>query len=135
MAMVDFSLGDVGSLFTNLREAITGEKITDPNLKLELLKELQNAEAKMMQSKASVIVAEASSEHWLTSTWRPATMWIFALIIFNNYVLFPYASAFGLAIPHLPIPDNMWSLIEIGMGGYIVGRSAEKAVKIYKSTE
>lgn len=60
--MVDFSLGDVGSLFTSLREALVGEKITDPNLKLELLKELQNAEAKMMQSKASVIVAEASKE-------------------------------------------------------------------------
>ncbi len=43
MALADFSLGDIGGLFTGLREAITGEKIADPNLKLELLKELQQA--------------------------------------------------------------------------------------------
>lgn len=132
MAMIDFSLGDIGNLFTSIREAITGEKITDPNLKLELLKELQNAESKMMQSRASIIATEAKSEHWLTSTWRPALMWLFGLIIFNNYVLFPYATAFGLAIPKLDLPPDMWELIQLGLGGYIIGRSAEKAVKIYK---
>jgi hypothetical protein len=30
MGLIDFSLDDVGSLFTGIREAITGEKIKDP---------------------------------------------------------------------------------------------------------
>jgi hypothetical protein len=31
---------------------------------------------------------------------------------------------FGL---QLTVPDQMWDLIKIGVGGYVVGRSAEKA--------
>jgi hypothetical protein len=28
--------------------------------------------------------------------------------------------------------QNLWSLIQIGLGGYVVGRSAEKVMKVYK---
>jgi len=28
--------------------------------------------------------------------------------------------------------NNMWSLLQLGIGGYIMGRSAEKAVQVYK---
>lgn len=132
MALNNFSLGDIGSLFTGLREAITGEKIQDPSLKLELLKEIQNAEAKMMEAKASTIIAEASSEHWVVSAWRPITMLVFVSIIANNYIIVPYFSSWGYNVPVLDIPPNMWSLIELGLTGYIVGRSAEKTMKIYK---
>lgn len=132
MALADFSLGDIGGLFTGLREAITGEKIQDPNLKLALLKELQEAEAKMMESQAKTIVAEASSEHWLVASWRPITMLVFVFIIANNYVIAPYASLLGVVIPVLDIPPNMWSLLQLGLTGYVLGRSAEKTMKIYK---
>lgn len=37
MGLVDFSLGDVGSVFKDIREAITGKAIEDPNKKAELL--------------------------------------------------------------------------------------------------
>lgn len=132
MALADFSLGDIGNLFTGLREAITGEKISDPNLKLALLKELQEAEARMMEAQAKTIVAEASSQHWLVASWRPITMLTFVFIIANNYIIAPYAQMFGAVIPTLDIPPDMWTLIQLGLTGYIVGRSAEKTVAIYK---
>ena len=133
MGLANFSLGDVGSLFTGLREAITGEKIQDPTLKLELLKELQNAEAKMMEAQAKTIVAEASSEHWLVAAWRPITMLMFVAIIANNFILVPYFNLFGVPVVSLDIPPPMWTLLQLGIGGYIASRGAEKMVKTWKA--
>ncbi len=135
MGLANFSLGDVGSLFTGLREAITGEKIADPNLKLELLKELQDAESKMIKAQADVIISEASSEHWLVASWRPITMLSFVAIIVNNYIVVPYANLFGIPIVILDIPPDMFDLLQLGIGGYILGRSAEKSVKIWKTEQ
>jgi hypothetical protein len=132
MGMVDFKLGDIGNLFTSLREAITGEAIQDPNTKLELLKAVQEAESKMMEAKAKTIVAEANSEHWIAASWRPITMLTFVVIIANNYIVAPYLLAFGYTVPTLEIHPDMWTLLQLGLGGYIAGRSAEKVTKIYK---
>jgi hypothetical protein len=135
MGLMDFKLGDVGSIFKDLREAITGEKISDPELKLKLLTSLQEAESKMMEAKAKTIVAEASSDHWIVAAWRPIAMLTFVVIIANNYIIAPYLKSFGFEVPTLDIPPDMWTLIQLGLTGYIVGRSAEKTVSIYKGNE
>jgi len=118
-----FTLEGVGGLFTSLREAVTGEKIKDP---LKILTLINNLETIILQAKSSIITAEAKSEHWIVASWRPITMLVFVFIIFNNYVLVPYIVAFGGNIPTLELTQNMWDLLKIGLGGYIVGRSAEK---------
>lgn len=132
MALINFSLGDVGSLFKDIRESLTGKAIEDPNKKAELLMKLQEAEQATQQLQAKVIATEAGSEHWITSAWRPITMLVFVAIIANNYILVPYFQAFGLHIPTLALNSQMWDLLKIGIGGYIVGRSAEKVVKNLK---
>jgi len=132
MGLIDFSLGDVGSVFKDLREAITGKAIEDPNKQAEILMKLQQLELEYTKMKSNIIQAEANSEHWLTSAWRPITMLVFVFIIFNNYVLVPYAHAFGANIPSLNLTNQMWELLKIGLGGYIVGRSVEKVAKNIK---
>ena len=131
--LANFSLGDIGGLFTGIREAVTGEKIADPNLKLALLKEIQDAESKMMEAQAKTIVAEASSEHWLVAAWRPITMLVFVAIIANNYILVPYFNLFGVPVVSLDIPPPMWTLLQLGIGGYIASRGAEKMVKTWRA--
>ena len=121
-----FDIKSIGGVFTDIREAITGEKIKDPNKQLELIQKLNEIEADIIESKAKIITAEAKSEHFLTSTWRPITMLVFTFIIANNYVLVPYFQAMGFDIPTLEISNKMWNLLSIGIGGYVVGRSAEK---------
>ena len=130
MGMVDFSLKEVGGIFTSLREAITGEKIKDPE---ELLKEVAKLESTFLKARSEIIVAEAKSEHWLTSTWRPITMLTFVFIIANNYIIAPYATAIGATIPTLELTKDMWELIKIGLGGYVVSRGAEKFASNWKS--
>ena len=128
-----FDFKNISGLFTDIREAITGEKIKDPNKKLELIAKLNELEAEVVKSKASIIKAEAKSEHFLTSAWRPITMLVFVAIIANNYILVPYLKAFGLDVPELELNQEMWELLKIGIGGYIVGRSAEKVIKNLRS--
>lgn len=71
-----------------------------------------------------IVKAEAESEHWLAACWRPITMLTFTFIILNNYVLYPYLGKVGAKL--LDLPDQFWSLLQIGLGGYIGLRSAEK---------
>jgi hypothetical protein len=82
---------------------------------------------KEIESKAKVLVAEAEGHSWLQRNWRPITMLVFVYIVAHNYIIAPI---FGLG--SLPIPPDMWTLLEIGIGGYVVGRSAEKIVKTWK---
>jgi formate/nitrite transporter FocA (FNT family) len=45
----------------------------------------------------------------------------FAFIIGYNHIIAPMFSA-----PSLPIVPDMWELLKLGLGGYVIGRSAEK---------
>jgi len=101
--------------------------------KLELLKMEQAGELKELDAAMSVIVAEAQSDHWVVSAWRPITMLVFVAIVANNYLLYPYISLFWQAAPLLELPPDLWDLIKIGLGGYVVGRSAEKVAMNYKA--
>ena len=102
------------------------DKDLKEKLKSQITSQLLDNNSKELQSAASIIKAEASSQHWLTATWRPALMWICIIVIFNNYILLPFANIiFGVSV-ELSIPDPMWNLLTIGVGGYIAGRSGEK---------
>jgi hypothetical protein len=76
-------------------------------------------EKEMMTAKAQIINSEAKSEHWLTATWRPITMLTFLGLAVGD----------SLGLLASPLRDEAWMLLQIGLGGYVVGRSAEKVIK------
>ncbi len=85
-----------------------------------------------IEKQASIIVAEAQGQSWLQRNWRPGLMALFGLIIANNFVIFPYLELYGVKSTSLQIPPDMWALLKLGIGGYVVGRSGEKiAGQIY----
>lgn len=90
--------------------------------KAEMTAMLIQAQAKEVEAKAQVVIAEATGESWLQRNWRPTTM-MFFLVLLGSYW-------FGLAPQYLidnpAIVSNLFTLLEIGIGGYIVGRSGEK---------
>ncbi len=103
--------------------------------KAKLMELAQAGELKELESQAQIITAEAQSEHWLTANWRPLTMITFVVIIANNYILYPYLSLFWSDAPSLAIPPDMWDLLKIGLGGYVVGRSGEKMIGKWRGKE
>ena len=97
-------------------------------LRLAMLDHEQTAQ----QVARDVVVAEAKSEHWITSAWRPLVMIMFAVMIGNNFIIAPYLDAiFGTSVM-FDMPDQAWSLLSVGLGGYVVGRSGEKIMREYK---
>jgi len=133
----------VSTLVTGLAAPITNlvsEFIEDPDKKNEIdgkIKTLleQNA-ATIEQKAADVILAEAQSDNWMAKSWRPALMCLFMFLIFFNAVVVPILWTFGFPLPTLEamdaIPEQMWTLLIIGMGGYLGGRSVEKTVKLWR---
>jgi hypothetical protein len=112
--------------------------IPDPAAKAEATRKLleiqQTGELAEVEAAMNVVVAEAKSEHALTSQWRPITMLVFTAIVANNYIIAPYLAAmFGWNVM-LEMPEQLWNLLSIGIGGYVVGRSSEKAIKNWKGT-
>ena len=100
--------------------------------KRKLFETQQAGQLKELEAAASVVVAEAKSEHSLTSQWRPITMLTFTAIVANNYIIAPYLQAmFGWGVT-LDMPPQLWNLLSIGIGGYIVGRSGEKIATAVK---
>lgn len=100
--------------------------------KLRLVEMEQKGELAEMATAAEVVKAEAASQHWLTAAWRPIIMLIFGAIIANNYILVPYLGLFFDTGISLEIPPDMWELLKIGLGGYVVGRSVEKTAAAWK---
>jgi len=83
------------------------------------LRSLKSYEA-TLEAKSNIIVSEAKADSWLTKSWRPITMLTFlGLIVLNS---------FGLLVNQLN--DAAWTLLQIGIGGYIGGRSLERIAKV-----
>ncbi len=86
-----------------------------------------------INNRVKVIVAEAQGESWLQRNWRPLLMLTFTYIIAHNYILAPVVKMFLPQMVSLEIPPDMWDLLKLGIGGYIVGRSGEKIVRGLKA--
>lgn len=89
----------------------------------QLSKNILDYEATLASERSKIIQAEASGHSWMQRNWRPIIMLLFGYIVAHNYVIAPI---FGVA--YAPMPQDLWDLLKIGLGGYIVGRSAEKIV-------
>ena len=102
---------------------------------LEMSKQMNDYSKTIIESQSKIIQEEANSGSWLAQNWRPITMLVFVFIIANNYIIYPYLSMFTDKATMLNIPDDMWSLLKLGLGGYVVGRSVEKSVKAYAESK
>jgi hypothetical protein len=99
----------------------------DREVRLSLLEHADSIEA----IRGQIILAEANSTSWLTSTWRPLLMMVVVAIIAMNYLVFPILGiVFGVELL-LDLPEELWTLLTVGVGGYIVGRSGERMVEHY----
>lgn len=87
-------------------------------LQNEMSSKLLDYEAKLMESQSKIITAEATGESWLQRNWRPLCMVCFLVLIICHY----------LGLLAFPIADQMWTLLQIGIGGYIGGRTVEKVL-------
>lgn len=112
-------LGLINDLLEQVEKVITGVEATHlekKKLKSEVNKLIFYYLEKVNDNQTSVILSEAKG-NWLQKSWRPIVMLTFTLII-----------VIGMFTPLeiLEKDSPFWSLLELGLGGYVIGRSAEK---------
>jgi len=94
--------------------------IFDANAKLTM--EVLRHEQEILEQKAEVIRTEAKGESWLQRNWRPSTMLFFVFLIGSYWLGF--APAYLISNPD--VVQSLFTLVTVGLGGYVGGRSAEK---------
>jgi hypothetical protein len=100
------------------------------DLQTRFLQEGLAFEQEQMKLKADIITSETKSESFITRNWRPMTMLaLIASVLAYWFGLTPTDPSTGLSTIPAAFVDRMFSLVQIGLGGYIVGRSGEKITK------
>ena len=122
---------------TDIATNLAGKYLDNKGKAAEFVAELQGSIMSLVanneKARAQLIGAEIASDSWLATNWRPMLMLTIVAIVFNNYILAPYVNLFFSTDVTLDLPDKLWNLMMIGVGGYIPGRSLEKAAKAWKS--
>ena len=79
-----------------------------------------------LKNRADIIVAEAKGS-FLQRNWRPITMLTFVGLVVCRWL--------GLTDTTVsePVELQLMALIKIGLGGYVVGRSAEKIATVWNA--
>lgn len=87
--------------------------------KLRVMEMQQAGDLKVLEGSIAIIVAEAQG-NLLQRSWRPIMMLTFAGLIVARW--------FGWSAPNLSQEEynHLWSIVELGIGGYVIGRSVEK---------
>lgn len=123
--MVGEILGIVGKIAGTVAERI----FPNPEHELKRLELQQALQAAVLErtseierAAAEVVKAEAQGQNWLQRTWRPITMLVFVALIVARWL--------GWSAPNLSEAEalKLWDIVEIGLGGYVIGRTAEKVL-------
>jgi len=119
MSILSKILSPVTSIISGVLDKTVVDKNERERLKQEIAMALITEGEAQLEAQAKIIVAEANGS-FLQRNWRPATMVTFVALVVLRWL--------GLTdttiTPELEI--ELMELIKIGLGGYVVGRSAEK---------
>lgn len=94
---------------------------------------IQEYETNLISAQRDIITAEATGQSWMQRNWRPLLMMVIVCIVANNFLLYPYLSLFTAKVTVLTLPAELYTLMTVGVGGYIGGRSLEKGIEKWKS--
>jgi hypothetical protein len=126
-------LGFIGEIFKPATDLInsmhtsTEEKMTLQNalavVESKVTVKTIEYETALLNAKASIINTEATGDSWMQRNWRPITMLAFLGLV--------VCDSFGWLVN--PLAAEAWTLLQLGLGGYVVGRSGEKIVSKLKA--
>lgn len=119
LAFISSLLSPVSSIISNLHTS-DAEKMTLQNemvnLQNQMAEKMLSYETQLLSSRSDIIKAEAQGNSWMQRNWRPCTMFTFLILV--------VCDSFGWL--HNPLAPEAWTLLQLGLGGYVVGRSVEK---------
>jgi hypothetical protein len=118
-------------LFNTVDKAVEDKDLAN-KLKADLQTQMLQSHTEELTAAARVIEAEAKAG-WFAASWRPLLMYVLIFILIWNYILGPIIKFFFHAAITIDLPGDVWTLLQIGLGGYVVGRSAESVARTMAS--
>ena len=110
----------IDNLHTSEEERMK-QQTAQMKVQLDVALKFLDYEKRIQDNLAKIVLAEVSGTG-LKAMWRPITMLVFlALAVADAFGLVQWASGKSLA-------PEAWTLLQIGLGGYVVGRSVEKSM-------
>lgn len=118
-------VGNIGDAFDK-NFTSKEERLTAKN---NLLAEANSLVSDVLDAQKEILKSETTG-NWLQRSWRPIVMLCFAFIVMYAFFLQPAFFRNAVDVSK-NLPEDFWGLLKLGMGGYVIGRSAEKvSVKI-----
>jgi hypothetical protein len=114
-------------LFSTIEKCVPDKDLQE-KLKAQLNQQLLQSSTEELKAAASIVEAEAKAG-WFTASWRPLLMYVLIFILVWNYILGPVIKIFTGTIITFELPGDVWTLLQIGLGGYVVGRSGESIAR------
>jgi hypothetical protein len=118
-------------LFNTIEKSVPDKDLQE-KLKAQLQTQLLQSNTAELTAAAKIIEAEAKAG-WFASSWRPLLMYVLIFILVWNYILGPVIKVFTGAVISFELPGDVWTLLNVGLGGYVVGRSAESVARTMAS--
>lgn len=117
MKLLSGLVGDIGGIINSLSISSTEKK----ELETKMTQVVYSYAGELAQQQAEIVMKETQG-NWLQRSWRPLVMLAFAGVVLLGTVV---------DIPYLENDSKFWNLIEIGLGGFVVGRSIEGAGRLF----
>ena len=116
----------IGGIVGKAIDKFIPDKDEAERLKAQITIEAMKQDNAELNAATSIILAEANGESWLQRSWRPLLMLWFAGLVGAHWV--------GLTPENLSqdTVNHLLSIVQVGIGGYVLGRSGEKIVREYK---
>ena len=123
----------VGTLAKDIRAAITGKSVLDPNKQAEIEAKLIELESAVMQAQSRVNEIEAASPSLFIAGWRPATGWLCVTGLAWQVFIWPIW-VWVSKLYNIPTPPNIETAVLItlliGMLGLGTLRTVEKRSEV-----
>ena len=118
-------IGTIGGKVLDIVDDVVEDKDAANNLKFQIQKQLIETKSSELEAQAKIVLAEAQGS-WLQRNWRPMFMVTFAGLVVAHW--------FGFTAPDIPesVQNSLLNIVMIGVGGYVMGRSAEKVADKWK---
>ena len=117
-------LGAILPTINNVVDRVVPDRNAAAKAKVELASMAAKGELDQMAGQLEVNAKEAQHSSVFVTGWRPAIGWLRGLILANNYILLPYASALGAPVE--PLDVGMMMPVLMGMLGIGGARTYEK---------
>ena len=114
-------IGTIGGKVLDIVDDVVEDKDEANRLKFQIQRQLIETKSSELEAQAKIVLAEAQGS-WLQRNWRPLLMVVFAGLVVAHW--------FGFTASNIPesVQNSLLNIVMVGVGGYVMGRSAEKVV-------